>query len=241
METPPSHFAARVLSLLDRVEYRRAETAEEKAAIFAMRHEAYARDGTIERRPYGLFHDPMDETPNVWMIGVFIDGDLAGSLRLHISASVDAPLAATDVYADILTPHLKAGRTIIDGTRFASKLDYSRLYPEMPYIILRPSFLAEKYFNADFMTVACRVEHQAFYRRMFGCIPWAEPRQYPNLKRLMVFLGYDCQARQTAIYTRYPFYHSSEAERARLFHRSSNLSSGFSAVGKVAEKEFVEF
>ena len=189
-----------------------------------MRHEAYTREGTIERRSSGLFHDPYDETPNAWLIGVFIDGELASSLRLHISASTDAPLPAFDVYPDILTPYLQAGRMVIDATRFVSRLAFSQCYPEMPYLTLRPAFLAEVFFDADFITAACRVEHQAFYRRMFGGVPLAEPREYPNLKRLMAFLAYDCRTRRDGIYTRYPFYRSSEGERLRLFAGSSKRS-----------------
>lgn len=234
-----SRLADRVLSLLERVEYRRAETQEEKAAIFRMRHEAYTRDGTVERRPSGLFDDPFDLAPNVWLVGVFIDGELASSLRLHISASLNAPLPAMVVYPDVLTPHLQAGRMIIDASRFVSRLDYSQRYSEMPYLTLRPTFLAEQFFGADFVTAACRVEHQAFYRRMFGGAPWAAPRAYPNFSRLMAFLGYDCAARRSAIHARYPFYRSGAAERARLFERSSNLSSGvLEAIGGRVEGAF---
>ena len=41
-------FNDRVNKLLERVEYRRADTPAEKRAIFRMRHEAYTRDGTVE-------------------------------------------------------------------------------------------------------------------------------------------------------------------------------------------------
>ncbi len=233
-----SHFPDRVFDLLERVEYRRAETPEEKTAIFAMRHEAYTRAGTIEPKPSGLFHDSMDETPNVWLVGLFIDGDLAGSLRFHVSANVSAPLPATEVYPELLTPLLNARHTLIDGTRFVSKLEYSQRYPEMPYIILSPIFLAEEHFGAELITVACRVEHQAFYRRMYGCIPWAEAREYPNLNKPMAFLRYECRKQREWLHKRYPFYQSSEAERARLFERSSNISIGVSEViGAMADSE----
>lgn len=221
-----SRLADRVLSLLERVEYRRADTREDKAAIFRMRYEAYTRAGTIEARSSGLFDDPFDEAPNVWLIGVFLDGELASSLRLHISASVNVPLPAMVVYPDILTLHLQAGRMIIDPSRFAVRLEYSQEYPEMPYITLRPAFLAEAFFDADFISVACRVEHQAFYRRIFGCVPWAAPREYPNFNRPMALLGYDCKARRSALHTRYPFYQSGAAEQTRLFERSSKLADG---------------
>lgn len=212
--------------MLERVEYRRADTPADKLAIFRLRHEAYTRAGTVAPRPSGLFQDPFDETPNVWLIGVYIDGDLAGSLRLHVSASLNAPLPALVTYGDILEPHLRAGRTIIDGTRFVANVDYSRLYSEMPYITIRPTFLAEEFFRADFLTAACLVEHQAFYRRVFGGAPWAAPREYPNFNRPMAFLGSDCRAQRADVHARYPFFRSTDSEQTRLFGRSSNLSSG---------------
>src|SRR5258708_12706399 len=85
-------FADRVLRLLERVEYRRADSPADKAAIYRLRHEAYMRAGTVEPRPTGMFHDAMDETDNPWLIGVFIDGELASAPRLHISANLSHPL-----------------------------------------------------------------------------------------------------------------------------------------------------
>jgi hypothetical protein len=128
------------------------------------------------------------------------------------------------VYPDILTPHLQSGRLIVDPSRFVVRLEYSRQYAEMPYLTLRPAFMAEEFFGADFISLACRIDHQAFYRRIFGCVPWAAPREYPNFNRPMAFLGYDCNARRSAVHARYPFYQSSSVEKARLFERSSNLA-----------------
>jgi hypothetical protein len=233
-----SKFADRVLRLLERVEYRRAETQEEKAAIYRMRHDAYTRAGSVEPRPARMFHDPYDETPNAWLIGLFIDGDLASSLRLHVSASMTAPLPALPAYPDILGPHLRAGRMIIDPSRFVGKLEYLQRYSELPYLTLRPTFLAEEFFGADYVTAACRVEHQAFFRRMFGAVSWASAREYPDFNKPMVFLGYECRAQRESIHARYPFYRSSDLERVRLFERSSNLTDGvLRAIGREAESE----
>ena len=224
MEVLHSAFAERVRRFLERVEYRRADTDQDKHAIYRLRHEAYTRAGTVEPRPSGLFHDPFDETDNAWLIGAFVDGELASALRLHVSSCPEAPLPATIVFRDTVEPHLQAGRLLIDASRFVSKLEYSRQYSEMPYITLRPAFLAEQFFGADFITAACLVEHQAFYRRMFGGAPWRDPRPYPNFKRPMAFIGHDCRALRESVYGRYPFYRATAEERERLFSRSSNAS-----------------
>jgi hypothetical protein len=215
-------FVDRIMRTLERTEYRRAETQEDKAAIFRMRHEAYTRDGKVAVRPTGMFQDALDDSPNAWLIGLFIDGELASSIRLHVSASLDAPLPAMMVFSDVLAPRLKAGQCLIDMSRHVNRLEFTRQYPEMPYLTVRPASLAEEYFGGDYVLGAVRLEHQGAFRRMFGMAPWAAPREYPLLKSLMPLLAYDCQASRARIHARYPFYRSSPAERDRLFRNSSN-------------------
>jgi hypothetical protein len=238
VENQNSTFVDRVFRLLERVEYRRADSEDEKRAIYRMRHDAYRRAGTVDLGPSGLFHDPLDEEPNAWLVGLYIDGELASALRLHVSTNASSLLPAAAAFPDVIRPYLQAGRMIVDPTRFVSKLEYSRLFSEMPYITLRPSFLAEEFFDADYITAACLVEHQAFYRRTFGCVLWSQPRPYPYFKRPIALLGYDCRARRAATYARFPFYQSTDSERAILFSRSSNASGDATrAIGRTAESQ----
>lgn len=225
-------FADRIMELLERVEYRRADTPADKEAIYRLRHDAYMRAGTVEPRPSGLFHDAMDETDNAWLIGLFIDGELAGALRLHISASLNAPLPERASFTDLIEPHLAAGRTLIDGSRFVSRLEFSQRYSEIPYLTIRPTLLAADFFAADYGVAGCLAEHQAFYHRLFGAETWSAPRPYPNFKRSMALVAYNCNRQREAIYKRYPFFQSTEAERTRLFERSSNVADNvFEAIG----------
>ena len=217
-----SRFADRVLRLLERVEYRRADSPADKAAIYRLRYDAYIRAGTVEPTPSGMFHDAMDESNNAWLIGVFIDGELASALRLHISANLSDPLPTRTPFPDILEPLLTAGNLIIDVTRFVAKLEFSQNYSEIPYLTLRPAFMAEEFLRADFIIAACRAEHQAFYRRMFGGVPWSAPRPYPHLKRPMALVGHPCDTLRDEVYTKYPFYRSTEREQQSLFSQSSN-------------------
>jgi hypothetical protein len=217
-------FVDRVMRILERVEYRRAETPEEKAAIFRMRHEAYTRDGKVEVRSSGMFNDALDETPNAWLIGAFIDGELASSIRIHVSANLEAPLPAMAVFSDVLAPRLKAGECLIDLTRHVTGLEFTRRFPEMPYITVRSASLAEQYFDADYVVSAVRLEHQGAFKRMFGMVPWAAPREYPMLNSLMPLLGYDCRLSRPRTQARYPFYRSTHTERDELFRNSSNTS-----------------
>jgi hypothetical protein len=223
-----SRFADRVLRLLERVEYRRADSPADKATIYRLRYDAYIRAGTVEPSPSGKFHDAMDEINNAWLIGVFIDGELASALRLHISANLSDPLPTRAPFPDILEPLLRAGNLIIDVTRFVAKLEFSQTYSEIPYLTLRPAFMAEEFLRADFIIAACRAEHQAFYRRMFGGVPWSAPRPYPHLKRPMALVGHPCDTLRDEVYTKYPFYRSTEREQQSLFSQSSNGTTSLS-------------
>jgi hypothetical protein len=215
-------FVDRMIRILERVEYRRAESDGDKAAIFRMRHEAYTRDGKVAASPSRMFHDALDLSPNAWLIGVFIDGELASSIRVHVSASLSAPLPATAVFSDVLAPHLSEGHCLIDLTRHVNRLEFSRRIPEMPYVTLWPALLADEYFDADYIVGACRVDHAGAFRRMAPITQWAAPREYPKLNRLMPLLAYDCRASREVIRARYPFYRSTPEKRRKLFWNSSN-------------------
>jgi N-acyl-L-homoserine lactone synthetase len=232
-----SRFADRVLRLLERVEYRRGDSPADKAAIYRLRHDAYMRAGTVEPRPSGMFHDAMDEKDNAWLIGLFIDGELAGALRLHISASLLAPLPELTSFSDLIEPRLAAGQTLIDGSRFVSSLEFSQRYSEIPYLTIRPTLLAAEFFAADYGIAGCLAEHQAFYHRLFGAVTRSAPRPYPHFKRPMALVAYDCNRQREHIYERYPFFQSTQAERVRLFQRSSNVADRvFEAIGRSKEQ-----
>jgi hypothetical protein len=99
-------------------------------------------------------------------------------------------------------------------------------------LTLRPVFIAEAHFRADYITAACLEEHQAFYRRAFHGVTWSPPRLYPDFKRPMALVGHDCEALRRSIYERYPFYRSTESEQMALFARSSNGADMLEAIGR---------
>jgi hypothetical protein len=87
---PEGSFSDQVARLLDRIEYRRADSAAQREAIFRLRYQAYMRDGTIAPSAEEMFSDPYDERGNVYLFGLYLDGVLASSLRLHVG-SADRP------------------------------------------------------------------------------------------------------------------------------------------------------
>jgi hypothetical protein len=71
---PEGSFYDQVVRLLDRIEYRRADSAAEREALFRLRYQAYMRDGTIAPNAEGMFSDPYDDRGNVYLFGLYLDG-----------------------------------------------------------------------------------------------------------------------------------------------------------------------
>jgi N-acyl amino acid synthase FeeM len=152
---PQDDLSDRLGTLFSRIEYRRADSPEEREAIFRLRHEAYLREGAIAPNHTGRFADADDEAENAYLVGLYIDGELASALRLHVATKDHPDVPSFHVFSDILQPRLDAGRIILGFTRFVADERLSRLHSGLPYATLRPCMLAAEYFHADEMLVAC--------------------------------------------------------------------------------------
>jgi hypothetical protein len=134
---PEGSFSDQVARLLDRIEYRRADSAAQREAIFRLRYQAYMRDGTIAPSADGMFSDPYDEMGNVYLFGLYLDGVLASSLRLHVGSADQPDFPSREVFPDFLQPLLDAGEVIVDPTRFVVDDVLARLHRALPYATLR--------------------------------------------------------------------------------------------------------
>lgn len=213
-------FSDRLIDFLDQIEYRTIDDAAGREAVYRLRYDAYAREGTI---PHGFprrFADDFDDLTNCWIVGLYVEGALASSIRLHISTPDQPEGPATSVFPDILMPEIERGQVIVDPTRFVTDFALARQYPELPYATVRLAFLASEHFDADFVLATVRVEHQAFYRRMFGFRALCEPRRYPSLAKPISLMAIHCETTRAGILRRNPYLVSSREECAALFNRA---------------------
>jgi hypothetical protein len=132
---------------------------------------------------------------------------------LHVADREAAPFPATTVFGDVIGPRLRRREVIVDPTRFVTSLEFSRRYAEMPYLTVRPGWMAGDHFHADFILATIRGEHQAFYRKVFGHESWCPPRDYPTLKKKIACMGLDYPTMRDRVHARYPFYESTTSER----------------------------
>jgi N-acyl-L-homoserine lactone synthetase len=214
-------FSDRVAQLLDRIDCRAADSSEDRAAIFRLRYQAYLREGAIAPNFSGMFTDPYDETDNAWLFGLYIDGELASSIRLHVAAAEHRDFPSRKVFPDLLEPELDAGRVIVDPTRFVTDRNHSRGNPGLPHVTLRLAWLAAEHFAAEHFLVAVRTEHQAFYRRTFNHRLICEARPYPLLAKPISLMTVDYAAVAEKVHQRYSFYRSTFFERRMLFDRDA--------------------
>jgi N-acyl amino acid synthase FeeM len=130
-------FSDRVAQLLDRIDCRLADSVEDREAIFRLRYDAYLQEEAITPNFAQTFYDPFDDADNVWLFGLYIDGDLASSIRLHVASEDNRDFPSRHVFADVLEPELDAGKVIIDPTRFVTHKDHSRVNPGLTYATCR--------------------------------------------------------------------------------------------------------
>jgi len=216
-----SSLSDRIAQLLRRVEYRRADSPDEREAIFRLRYEAYLREGEIGPIASKRFSDAVDDEENTWNVSVYIDGILAGAIRVSVTIPGSARLPAVAVFEDVLSSAVYAGKTFVDPSKFIADYASSKRHPELPYIILRVPWIAMAYFKTDLMLGAIRVEHQAFYERLWGCQIVCPPRSYPGLYTPVALVTVDYGAVQDQVHRRYPFFQSDVLEQKMLFERGS--------------------
>ena len=212
-------FSDRVMELLERIDFSLAESTEEREEIYRLRYDAYLREGAIGANRAKRFSDSFDDKQNAWIFGVYVDGQLASSIRLHVTIPGFSDLPASHVFSDILAPEIAAGKTIIDPTRFVTDQALARTHPELAYITVRIGWMAGEFFNADGILATVRAEHQAFYRRVFGHRPLCPPRPYPSLQKPISLMMLDYRAARERVHRRYPFFRSTAFERRMLFGR----------------------
>ena len=176
-----SSFADRGLELLEKLEYRRADTDEEREEIFRFRYHCYLDEEAILPNPEERFTDHYDELGSTWLIGVYLEGRIvarcASAWPRQSSPNCRRCGPSAKRSSRCSTPARSS------STRRASTVDrsVSREHPHLPYLTARIGWLAGEYFQADTILATLRGEHQAFYRRVFNAKVVCEPRHYPTL------------------------------------------------------------
>lgn len=212
-----SKFAGTLIDLLDRVEYRRVSVEDQFDPVYRLRYEAYRREESVPINSQQVVRDEFDELPNAHCFGVYMDGELVSSLRLHHLTPSYRESPSHSVFPDILDPMLDQGASILDPGRFTADYEASLAYPALPFLTLRVGVMAIQHFGVKYCLSSVRPEHGAFYRRVFKSVPLSEPRYYHGLAFPMVLYVCDLLSDWDGLMRRYPFFRSTAEERQHLF------------------------
>jgi hypothetical protein len=213
-------LSARGSGLLDRVDYRPIETCEEKDQLYLMRYRAYRHGGLIPQSESQRMRDPYDDAPNALTFGIYVDGELCSSLRLHVLTPERRMSYTTELFGDVLHPRLDKGEVFVDPARFVADPEKAQRFPELPYLTLRLAYMACEYFNADTGLALVRAGHQSFYRRVFLHETIAEPRPFPNALVKVALMASDFRSLREQVLARFPILRSSTLERQMLFQHN---------------------
>ena len=208
------------LGLLDRIEYRLIESPEERDLVYLMRYRAYLHGGLISPSDSERIIDRYDEAPNAWIFGIYLDGELCSSLRLHVLTPELRMSYTSELFGDVLHRRLDRGEVFVDPARLSADPEKAKLYPELPYATLRLAYLACDHFNADTGLAMVRTDHQAFYRRVFLHETVSEPRAFQGWhSRKVVLMASDFRKLRERVLARFPIMQSTHFERQMLFQR----------------------
>lgn len=212
-----SSFVNNILSVLERTEYRRCESGEDIENIYRLRYKSYRRTDMVRENADRIVHDDLDDLPNCHRFGIYIDGTLVSTLRIHHVSEESSTSPSSIVYPDVLMPRLAAGETFIDPSRFAADPEWSKVYPQIPYITLRLAGMACFHFGAPYCLSTIRPDHAGFYKRIYYSEQVGELRDYPGLNYQVQLYQADVQAIKMRSFVRFPFFRSSPVEQRMMF------------------------
>ncbi len=213
-----SAFSRNVMDLLERIEYRRCESGEDLEAAYRLRYKAYHEHGLLDTIVDGKLVDHLDETANCYTFGIFMDGDLVATVRLHHLTHAVPVSPVMTVFGDRLMPRLAAGESFIDPSRLAVDPDLtSSANRALPYATLRLAVMANEYFDATSCVCMIRAEHAAFYQRIFGSAAMGTPRIYPPFTFPAFLYESRCDENLMPTLERFPFFRSTAGEQRRMF------------------------
>ncbi|WP_404401136.1 N-acyl amino acid synthase FeeM domain-containing protein [Pelagibacterium halotolerans] len=220
-----SRFATTLMDILDRVEYRRVRLDEELDPVYRLRYDAYRREDFIPANNEHVARDDLDLVPNAMCYGVYIDGQLVSSLRLHHLTAEHRYSPSMTAYADILHPKLDAGMHFVDPSRFTADRDAALAYPALPFLTIRLAAMACEYFKPDYCLSSIREEHAAFYKRVFGSVEWEGVRYLGGgLKFPVRLYAAKYSEIRDRVADRFPFFMSTPEERDALFAPGSEAN-----------------
>jgi hypothetical protein len=161
--------------------------------------------------------DSYDLLENCQIFGLYLDGKLSSSLRIHRVTHEMPWCPAIKSFGEYLKPELEKGNSFVDGSRFCVEPSRDPELGTLPFLTVRFAYMASVQFAATYNLSVVRSEHAAFYRRYYGFERWAGNVKLDWYKLPVDLYVGDMQENRSRIDERLPFMQSNFEERLMLF------------------------
>ncbi len=224
----PTGLARSVIDFLDHVSYKRMTSEADLDQIFKLRHDNYKAVGHFDGTNDGRYSDELDYAPSVENIGIYVDGTLMGSVRLHVLNRELRKSCAMEIYDHVLNPKLDSGLVMIDTSRFCCDFSKGSRYNALPLAAIRVPGLLAVQKHAHYTLATVTAPHVPFYKRVLESKDWFDGGiQYPGLTAVVHLLAADMKDITRLAYANRQYLWSTLAEREALF--GDHPSDGFVA------------
>ena len=150
---------------LRRISYKVISDHDEAEEVFRMRYQSYRALDLIGESESGEWRDRFDSHPDYRNIGIFLDGRLAGGVRINRITPALRDSAALDMYPEHLAGMLSSGSTFVEATRLFTASDQRSSDRLLPFAIIRLVGIAARHHRASHVVKNVNVRHAAFYKR----------------------------------------------------------------------------
>jgi hypothetical protein len=212
-----SGFVESIIGLMPRLEFRRIKSADDFRDVFKLRYRAYIANNLIEPDTRGMSIDNYDLLENCQIFGLYLEGKLSSSLRIHCVTSETPWCPALKSFGEYLVPELEQGNTFVDGSRFCVEPSRDPELNALPFLTVRFAYMASVHFASTYNISVVRSEHAAFYRRYYGFERWAGDMMLDWYKLPVDLYVGDMRENRSRIDERLPFMQSNFEERLMLF------------------------
>ncbi len=217
-------FSSSIFSLLERVEYRRIQSAEDFQVVGNLRNISYQSKQFIDLSSFGALIDEEDFSDYCHVVGVYIDEQLVSTIRLHLVTPDNRNGPTFEYFPDVANKILDSRHSYIDPSRFASDPLMLWQYPTIPLLTLRAAAMASIYFNVDHCMSCVRADSTSFYRRSFGSSELASSRDIAGFTVPLAVMGARIADIRERLETRFPFFKSQPYEQRMMFGKIDDLA-----------------
>ncbi len=219
-----SEFTHKLISMLDRIEYRRIDNPEDMEDVARLRRKAYQASDILPVKG-DLLIDDLDFDPQAYVFGVYYDEQLISTVRIHHVTPAHRVSSSGTIFPDAINPMLDAGMSLIDPVRLAADPQILNELPAIPYLTLRIATMASDYFDVDRCLSLIKPQHAAFYRRVFRSDQIVAPTPNCDAYKIdLTLLATHVRSVRDKIYKRFPFFQSQPFERRMMFAPPEELN-----------------